>query len=778
MAHGQLGTLLRHLHRMLGGPDAGTLPDRQLLERFTADRDEDAFATLVRRHAPLVWGVCRRMLRHEQDAEDAFQATFLVLARRAGSVTWQLSVANWIYEVASRVAAEARTKNARRRLREKQVRAMPEEKAMPEATTRELCAVLDEELHRLPEKYRTPLLLCYLEGQATDQAARQLGWSRRTLQRRLAQGRERLRARLIRRGLTLSGVLLGIALSAEASRAAVPAGLAIATTKAVTSWAAEASATVLALAEAALKGMMMTKLKFATAVMCFLSVTAGAGALLATTTMRWPQAEPGNRLTAAGRRAPPATRPAEAEKEDPRLAEPPAADTLAKRVWAIMEVVAKNHVQPPSRKEMLFGGAKALLKAANAPLPEDLDRRVSAIDNDQQLGTFLRDIWPKDGQAQQMPPDKLETALLDGLFESIPGRPQFWPAAQIKRTAALAGNRYVGIGVQLAVNDREQLPQIVIPFRRGTARRAGARPGDLLLAIDGRSTHGMLDLGKVVALLQGAEGTSLTLVVRQPGAAETRTLKLTRAVIPFESVLGFRRSSEESWDYWVDKDAGIGYVWVRALSSSTLHELRQVEQRLQSDGLRALVLDFRFSAGEGHLHHAALVAGGLIDGGLLWTTTGKEEKPYWADREGLFRGRPLVVLVNDISDNAQGAVLAALQDNNRAILVGEPTKALGSIRMLCDLPNQDGAITVLTGQLVRAAKSRSWPVIPDRKVEMTKEHRSAVQKWLFDKQLPELPPGTDDRLPEDPQFACALAVLRDALKVAEAPGNQESAGRK
>jgi C-terminal peptidase prc len=762
----------------MSAPDADDSPDRALLERFAAGRDEGTFAALVKRHGPLVWGVCWRTLRHEQDAEDAFQATFLVLARKAGSVRWQPSVANWLYGVASRVAAEARARNARRRSRERQVAALPEGKALPEPATRELCAVLDEELHGLPEKYRAPLLLCYLEGQTTDQAARQLGWSLRTLQRRLAQGRECLRARLTRRGLTLSGVLLGVALSGEAGRAAVPAGRAAAATATATSSGAGTPAAVLTLAEAAPKGMTMTRLHVATAVIFLLSATAGAGVLLARAGGRQPGPTRGDGLAAAGPEAPPAARQGGANKGGDEPAETPsAAGALAGRVWAILDLVEKNHVKPPSRKEMILAGAKALLQSAGAAPPENLDRRASAVDSERQVGAFLRDLWPRDDQVRRIPPGKLETAFLDGLFDSIPGRPQLLPAGVVKRADMMGGNRYVGTGVQLAANEKENLPQIVVPFRRGPARLAGVRPGDLLLEVDGRSTRGMLDLEQVTKLLQGVEGTSVTIVVRQPGAVDTRTLKVTRGVIPLDSVFGFRRRSEEEWDYRADPGAGIGYVWVKALSSSTLHELRQVEQRLQSDGNRALVLDFRFSQGEGQLHHAALVAGGLLDGGLLWTTTGKDERAFRADREGLFRGLPLAVLVNDVRDNAQGAVLAALQDNNRAVLVGEPTRVDGTVRTLCPLPNQEGAITVLIGQVVRADASRTWPVLPDRQVDLTQEQRSAVRKWLFDKQLPELPPGTDDRPPDDPQLAAALALLRDAVKATGATEKQRQAGR-
>jgi C-terminal processing protease CtpA/Prc len=132
----------------------------------------------------------------------------------------------------------------------------------------------------------------------------------------------------------------------------------------------------------------------------------------------------------------------------------------------------------------------------------------------------------------------------------------------------------------------------------------------------------------------------------------------------------------------------------------------------------------------------------------------------------------MVVLINGIPDNAQGAVLAALQDRRRATLVGEPTRSDGAIRRAFPLPGEQGMITMLTGQLERADRSRGWPVRPDRVVELSKEQLSAVENWLTSKQLPVLPPGTDDRPPDDPQLAAGLALLRERLKKAAPPESQ------
>src|SRR6516225_11110909 len=170
--------VLRHLHHILA-PPGGDLTDGQLLARFVATRDEASFAVLVRRHGPMVLGVCRRLLRHEQDAEDCFQATFLVLARRASVVRGE-AVGSWLYSVAYRTSLEARALNARRRARERQVEAMPHPEVTP-ADIPDWRPWLDRELSRLPEKYRTPVILCNLEGRTRREVAQQLSLPEGTL---------------------------------------------------------------------------------------------------------------------------------------------------------------------------------------------------------------------------------------------------------------------------------------------------------------------------------------------------------------------------------------------------------------------------------------------------------------------------------------------------------------------------------------------------------------------------------------------------------------------
>jgi RNA polymerase sigma factor (sigma-70 family) len=219
--------VLRHIRELAAAEGAGALDDHQLLQRFATVREEAAFAALVRRHGPLVLGVCRRILHDPHDAEDAFQATFLALARRAASVGRRAALATWLYQVAYHAALRTRKLSAVRRQHEGKVPPRRPHDPLAEVTGRELLAVLDEELARLPERLRSPLVLCYLEGKARDEAARELGWSLGTLKRRLEQGRAVLHARLAGRGLSLAALLAaglgGAAVSTSLAGATVAA---------------------------------------------------------------------------------------------------------------------------------------------------------------------------------------------------------------------------------------------------------------------------------------------------------------------------------------------------------------------------------------------------------------------------------------------------------------------------------------------------------------------------------------------------------------------------
>jgi RNA polymerase sigma factor (sigma-70 family) len=270
----RLNKVLEHLHRVLS-PPGGDLTDGQLLARFVAVRDEASFAALVRRHGPMVLGVCRRFLRHTQDAEDCFQATFLVLARKA-SVVRREAVGSWLYAVAYRTSLEARAINARRRARERQVEDMPHPEVMP-PELQDWRPWLDLELNRLPEKYRVVIVACDLEGQSRKDAARSLGLAEGTISSRLARGRCLLAKRQSRYGLSLSGGALAMALSAGAASAHVSASLVLATAKAASGPLSAVAASVGILTKGVLQAMLLAKLKLAIGVVMVLAALGTTG---------------------------------------------------------------------------------------------------------------------------------------------------------------------------------------------------------------------------------------------------------------------------------------------------------------------------------------------------------------------------------------------------------------------------------------------------------------------------------------------------------------------
>jgi RNA polymerase sigma factor (sigma-70 family) len=274
MGSGQMSGVLHYLRGLFRAP-AAAQGDRELLHAFVGRRDESAFAALVERHGPLVWGVCRRLLRDEHDAEDAFQATFLVLARKAGSVAWRDDAGNWLYAVALRVARKARAQAERRRRLEREV-VMESRPATHESRDAETSAVVAEEVGRLPEKYRRPVVLCCLQGKTYAEAAQLLGWPEGTVSGRLARARELLRRRLTQRGLALPAAGVAALLAAEAT--AAPATLVQITIRAALTFAAGQTtpSAAAALAEEVLRTMSLSKMKL-TAVLLLALAALGGG---------------------------------------------------------------------------------------------------------------------------------------------------------------------------------------------------------------------------------------------------------------------------------------------------------------------------------------------------------------------------------------------------------------------------------------------------------------------------------------------------------------------
>jgi len=264
----------------------GVLSDGELLDRFVARREEAIFEAITHRHGPMVWGVCRRVLRDHHDAEDAFQATFLVLSRKASSVMPREKLGNWLYGVAYQTAMKARSRRAKRRVRESQASDMPEPMVVPHDLRDALAESLDRELTRLPEKYRIPIVLCDLEGRTHKEAASQLGWPIGTVSGRLSRARGLLAKRLSRPGMKLSVGSLAVLLAQDAASACMTAKLIAPTAQAASLVAAGravtagvVSAEVVTLMEGVLKTMLVSKIKIVMVALMTVAVVGGGTGL-------------------------------------------------------------------------------------------------------------------------------------------------------------------------------------------------------------------------------------------------------------------------------------------------------------------------------------------------------------------------------------------------------------------------------------------------------------------------------------------------------------------
>jgi RNA polymerase sigma factor (sigma-70 family) len=382
-------TVLRYIQRLVVRPEPDEASDAALLSRFIARRDERAFTALVDRHGPLVLRVCHRVLGDVHDAEDAFQAAFLVLARKADAVRPREALAAWLHGVARRVALKARSARARQ-LRGARPPAAPPADPRPdplaELSGRELLLVLDEEVQRLPDVYRLPVILCCLEGRSREEAAQQLGWTPGSVKARLERGRAQLHGRLVRRGLTLSAGLAAAEVARGAASAAVAAGLAARTARGAAAFgvgraAAEGvSAGAAALAGQALRAMALARPKVAGALLLATGALA-AGLLLGRAAPTPPPAGDRTALTAP---AAPVNNPPGAPRDEAdvpidvsgRVLDPQGRPLVGARLYvgyAVRRFAQDFHLRPTAYPRRATSGADGRFHFRFAP--SELDAR-------------------------------------------------------------------------------------------------------------------------------------------------------------------------------------------------------------------------------------------------------------------------------------------------------------------------------------------------------------------------------------------------------------------
>ena len=315
MASVHLGAALRQIQGLFELGTVAGLTDGQLLERYLASRDESAFTALVVRHGPMVLGVCRAVLKNSPEVEDAFQATFLVLIRKAGTIRGRDAVGGWLHRVAHRVAVQAVLDRSRKDLQERGVGERSALVVVGEAPADEDWRdPLHEEVGRLPERFRLPIVLCYLEGKTHVQAARELRWGEATVRRRLADARDLLRSRLTRRGVTVSSGAVAAALAGEAS-AAVPTAWVDALAQVAAGCAV--TTTAARLAETLVQSMLVGKIQsLATVVLVLVAVSLVAPHLVPTKPVKGGDSGPARSTVAVAPSPPPAKAPSPTRPAD------------------------------------------------------------------------------------------------------------------------------------------------------------------------------------------------------------------------------------------------------------------------------------------------------------------------------------------------------------------------------------------------------------------------------------------------------------------------------
>jgi RNA polymerase sigma factor (sigma-70 family) len=388
IAREKLGNILVRLRQAALG--ACQAADHDLLQRFILQGDESAFTALVKRYGPMVLGLCLRILRHRQDAEDVFQAVFLVLARKAGTIRQRESLAGWLHRVAYRTAMKLRAANARRHARSLPLFDVPGPGLGPDLTLRETQRVLEEELERLADKYRAPILLCCVQGRTRDEAARQLGWSVGVLRGRLDRGRELLRARLARRGMALSAVLLPLGIAAKSEAAVLPALLSptirAALDAAHVPVAAGVSAQAAALAQGVIQAMFLTKMKMlVTSVVVLAFLGTGAGVLTYRAQAQAPAADD------------PFTQPA---VQPPPKKTPPLGGGDSKEMDPAQ---MKREIE---RLRLELEQTRLLLKLANKEILELRAREAAARDREKIREENLKKLGTGGTDKQQTPPEE------------------------------------------------------------------------------------------------------------------------------------------------------------------------------------------------------------------------------------------------------------------------------------------------------------------------------------------------------------------------------------
>jgi carboxyl-terminal processing protease len=399
--------------------------------------------------------------------------------------------------------------------------------------------------------------------------------------------------------------------------------------------------------------------------------------------------------------------PVRGEEQKPAATPDPEDEALE-----LVDLILQHHIDPPTRQEMVLAQLKALFRTSGRRMPVGLSRRVSEATSDGQLRALVRECWEEAHRGEPQYPTEqfrmddlsaggrrrpltgdaaLREAMRFGLIGIVPSGVAFRSAREFAVDEQFQSNRYVGTGIALAMQDGT--PTMADVFDRGPVQKAGGKAGDRIIRINGQSTAGM-ELRDVVELLRGPVGTGVQVEVRQPDATATRTLLITRDVVPLTTIKDYQLFGSGA-------ELRVAYLRVDLISASAAHELEQYRQRLSEDGARALVLDLRGLDG-GSVHNSVLLADALLDGGVIGRARSADrEDVYSAEPDELFPGLPLGILVDQMTAGPAEWLAAALRDNHRAVIIGEPTAGIAYEETGVPLPDGKSVLVLPTALLER-----------------------------------------------------------------------------
>ena len=465
-----------------------------------------------------------------------------------------------------------------------------------------------------------------------------------------------------------------------------------------------------------------------------------------------------------------------ARAEESAETSPKETETFASRILTLTDLVLEKHIDPPARQQMILGGVKMLHRAAKQPIPSGLSTRVSRLASVDQITSYLDEI-----AAEFKELEHTERRFTNGMLQTVPGGAFLVDADSSRVRAQFGANRYVGTGIVLSMHRDLKRPQMSKVFYNGPAWRSGARTRDVIFEINGKSTENK-DLRKIVEELRGEEGSDVTMELKQPDAEESRTLTITRGRVFIPTVVGVREKDEGQWQFTIESASDIALLRIKSIGPSTLHELRQAATKLREKNIRGVILDLRESGGI--LHDTVMVADSLLDGGNIGSVRSQDSVTKHEARPGaLFDGLPMAVLTIKHMGPGSTYLTAALQDNERAVVVGEATAIVPYVSVMLPVPGRSEQLRLATGVLLRGdgtpllATSTSSRAIPRVDVETLTKKKRRPGFIVPDHVVPARARLGGKGSTTDSMIAKAIEVLQNAANEKfAAPTNEKASG--